>query len=204
MFALLVARQTEGQRRVCPLGYVERLVAAWLCGRIRQDMLLRACPVRSQHIHACCSVVAALLQRASLTRQSLQGENEFAPVLFAMKMAVLEIMSSSMSATITSTLNKRDPAGTDPAASPQCERVQGMQVMQEEMTQLSQRVEAACRTLSHGLAAARERAEDSSKHTASLVQTVAALAEQVTNMSAELQVACLSPGLVTCLERMCL
>ena len=110
-------------------------------------------------------------------------------------------MSSSMSATITSTLNKRDPAGTgtDPASSPQGERVpgrgvqgvqgmQGMQGMQEEMTQLSQRVEAACQGLSHGLAEARERADDGSKHTAALHQTVAALAEHVTSMSAELQV----------------
>ena len=126
-------------------------------------------------------------------------------MLFAMKMAVLEIMSSSMSATITSTLNKRDPTGTgpDPASSPQGERVpgrgvqgvqgvqgmQGMQGMQEEMTQLSQRVEAACQGLSHGLAEARERADDGSKHTAALHQTVAALAEHVTSMSAELQVA---------------
>ena len=115
-----------------------------------------------------------------------------------MKMAVLEIMSSSMSATITSTLNKGDPTGTgtDPASSPQGERVpgrgvqgvQGMQGMQEEMTQLSQRVEAACQALSHGLAEARERADDGSKHTAALLQTVAALAEHVTSMSAELQV----------------
>ena len=31
---------------------------------------------------------------ANNIQQCIQGENEFAPVLFAMKMAVLEIMSS--------------------------------------------------------------------------------------------------------------
>ena len=45
-----------------------------------------------------------------------------------------------------------------------------------------------CQGLSHGLAEARERADDGSKHTAALHQTVAALAEHVTSMSAELQV----------------